>query len=435
MTLIESNWKELFDAAKREDLAELYDVSLNGGLNSSEWDFYATPIFIPPRVAQDLGEKLKILEKLIFDLPERLFEGDWKAFYNSLQLDPPIIEALLKYGQKKVMFPLRWDLIPTENQWKIIELNAGYCLGGIGNFHLNEAYSKLAHKYGFKLHNEAIPNCFQAIINNIKMRLSLTDKEAIAILEVPEVYHKYKFYIDALEKGLNSVSSWQFLSGPTTDLEMKLGSLHFRNQPIQAIVPMFTIEELIQNQQQNFSLIQALTEKRVTNILNFDEFAFSNKLVFSILWNEKNMQNFTELEVATIKDLIPKTFQVNDKNLPLFYEGEWVLKPSDNYGGVGVVCRWEVSQTEWENLLKEISSSKTYVIQERAKSISIPSGIIKNNYETVFGEAKPVVGLITLDGKIVGGLSRTVINVENPGVVNAHRGAASGVITLERESL
>lgn len=436
LTLIESNWKELLEKAKPEDLAKLYDVTLDGGVISSKWDFYATPIFIPFRVTQDLVKNLKILEDLILDLPKRLFKNDWKAFYNSLQLSPPIIEALFKYGQKEVVFPLRWDLIPTQNGWKIIELNAGYCLGGMVNYHLNETYSKLANKYGFKLDNEIIPNCFQSIMNNIKSRMNMTDKMTIAILEVPEVYHEYKFYIDALEKGLNSVSSLKIVSGAITDLKIKLGFLHLNNHPIQAVLPMFTIEELIQNQEQNFSLIQALEEKNVTNILNFDEFAFSNKLIFSLLWNEKNMEKFTELEISIIKDLIPKTFRVNDKNFSLFKEGEWVLKPSDNYGGTGVVCCWELSQIEWEYLLKEISSSsQAYVVQERAQSILISSASIKKNYEPVFGEAKPVIGLITLNGEIIGGLSRALMNTEKPGVVNAHRGAALGAITLEKEFL
>jgi uncharacterized circularly permuted ATP-grasp superfamily protein len=105
------------------------------------------------------------------------------------------------------------------------------------------------------------------------------------------------------------------------------------------------------------------------------------KTSLAVLSDERNAALFSEEERQAIDEHIPWTRRVEERTttaagesvdlLPFVEEHRerLVLKPSDEYGGKGIVLGWEATADEW-NAAMRAALSEPYIVQER---IPLPS--------------------------------------------------------------
>ena len=105
------------------------------------------------------------------------------------------------------------------------------------------------------------------------------------------------------------------------------------------------------------------------------------KTSLAVISDELNAQLFDANDLRAIEAYIPWTRLLSERHTT--YQGQridlvpflsankndFVLKPSDEYGGKGIVLGWDVNQSEWNAALKAYLADPT-IVQKR---ITIPS--------------------------------------------------------------
>jgi uncharacterized circularly permuted ATP-grasp superfamily protein len=100
------------------------------------------------------------------------------------------------------------------------------------------------------------------------------------------------------------------------------------------------------------------------------------KTSLAVLSDERNQRLFDAVERKAIEAYIPWTRRVEERHttfhgakvdlIPFLLESResLVLKPSDDYGGAGIVLGWEVDDRTWEAAVRKAIDSP-YIAQER----------------------------------------------------------------------
>ena len=93
-----------------------------------------------------------------------------------------------------------------------------------------------------------------------------------------------------------------------------------------------------------------------------------------------------------------------------------VIKPSDDYGGHGVILGWETERDDWEQAIK-VALGAPYVVQKRAavQKVSIP--IFTDHVETseMLVDFDPFLFLNKVEGGLVRLSSSSMSNVSAGG--------------------
>jgi len=385
----------------------------DSGFISKDWGFLATPLLLARSQADRLIADLARLEDLIFSLPDRVFGGSMEKMAIDLGVTPELAMCIGSQPLAPTRFPLRWDLIGSHDHWRVLEINTGFCLGGLNTAGMMVAYRDVTG-YEF-LNTDQILGTF----------ISKISSGRIHVVEFDELISSYGFFAKSLAEALARNSNCQVTWGPLSQLEKGLGNLN-------GVIPMMTFQELALHDSQAAKLLLLQPEN---SLLHPAEILFTDKGILAWLYEPWLRKFLTEDEKELIARLVPKTQALNAKNVEQFLgdSGQWVLKPCASYGGEGIVCQWTVM--DWSaQLAYACNSGERWVVQQAVKAEIIEDLVTVMADGTVargFGE--PVLGLITVEKKLAGGFSRVLLNVENPGVTNAHCGAASGWVVIKDE--
>lgn len=417
MDLIESPWSALLNDLSDHQLIPLRQVAVNKGLIAPDWNFLVNPIQFSHIEFNRLVQRLAILENLVFDLPNRLFSGNYSAFYRAVGLNQDQAEFLLSVPEAQVRPPLRWDLMPTPNGWKVLEINAGACLGGFLGAEVFSDYLELGSQLGY-LPKDIFVNSFEPYSRQIAQFAGLGVNEEIFVTETEAYFEKYGFHLQGMVRGLNAVG----LSA------QKIRSDRITNAH-KHILPMFTLEELLSEENSHGHLISLLRRGEIKTLMPFSELAYSSKAVFAMLTHAGNAGCFSREENEVIGELVPSTFILTEGNFSNF-NTDWVLKPFVGYGGQNVECGWHFSKDAFRELLNLRAKQGGFLLQQRVEANAIPCLQIDAFNHIRRGLGRPVMGLITVASVPVGGIGRVILNEDFPGATNAHRGAALGLATI-----
>lgn len=160
------------------------------------------------------------------------------------------------------------------------------------------------------------------------------------------------------------------------DLEYRQGKLYVGDYRIDLVYKRVVTGELLQREGLRHPLVRAVAEGAVCMVNAFRSHLLLKKVLFALLSDPQYTHLYTREQSAVIARHIPWTRRVT----PGFteYQGQrvdlldfaaqqrdrLVLKPSGEYGGVGVVLGWETNLIEWETALRNALNG-IYVIQER----------------------------------------------------------------------
>jgi len=415
--LVESPWVEIL-LSQQDRMTDFRSKAENCGLISPNWNFLASPIAFREEGFDQLVAQLAVLESLIFDLPNRLFKGSQRQFSESLGIDKHIADFLELIDEVPVKPPLRWDLVPSIEGWKILELNAGACLGGFNGYPLYLCYSKLANLSNNKV-SDHFPNAIAFYSRRILRNIVQDEKLKLFVAETKQYYSDYEFFLNSIVDDLNRINLLPVQAIKSCDIEDNRAYL----------LPMFTVEELLDTNNEHQRLVDGLIAGNIKSLIPFSEFVYSNKGVLALLWDQSNWKMFSDSEISVIKSLIPKSYFLESEDHDLLATA-FVVKPSAGYGGSGVYCSWEYDEASLMLLVeKSVAANEIYIVQEKVSGEKLKAITVDTNNNVEIGFGYPVLGLITINSEPVGGLARVILNHDSPGTINAHKGAALGLAT------
>lgn len=136
------------------------------------------------------------------------------------------------------------------------------------------------------------------------------------------------------------------------------------------------LSELVEREGIEHPLLRAVVEGAVCMVNPVQCKILHKKLSLAVLSDERNSQLFSPAERQAIAAYIPWTRRVEERHsrfrereidlVPFIVEQreQLVLKPSDDYGGAGIVLGWEVDASSWERAVTK-ALAEPYVVQQR----------------------------------------------------------------------
>jgi uncharacterized circularly permuted ATP-grasp superfamily protein len=309
-------------------------------------------------------------------LSERLYvDANLRA---KLHLTPDTEAALqieTGYGAADVSARLDGFLGP-QGSFNFVEYNAD-SPGGIGfGDVLADVFLSLPilKEFSKKFGIEAIPvrQLTIDVMISAYQRWGGKEKPTIAIVDWRTASTRNEF---ALMKEQFERSGYAALICDPEDLELRHGKLYASGQVVQFVYKRVVAGELLQKYGMNHPLIDAVKTRAVCMANGLAVSTLFNKMLFAFL-SDPEYQIVDEENRKAIDQHIPWTRVVSDSKtkhsgvtvelLPYITEHRerFVLKPTSEYGGKGVVLGWECTEEDWKNTLR-MALTVPYVVQER----------------------------------------------------------------------
>ena len=155
------------------------------------------------------------------------------------------------------------------------------------------------------------------------------------------------------------------------DGKLWAGELH-----VTLVYKRVLLSELVEREGLDCPLLRAVVEGAVCMVNPVQCKILHKKLSLAVLSDERNAELFSTAEREAIAAYIPWTRRVEERHsrfrgrdidlVPFILEQRenLVLKPSDDYGGAGIVLGWEVDGSTWERAVSQ-ALAEPYVAQER----------------------------------------------------------------------
>jgi glutathionylspermidine synthase len=212
-----------------------------------------------------------------------------------------------------------------------------------------------------------------ALLDAYQQWLGRAEKPTVAILDWHEVptYSEFRLFLQYFEsQGITC----QIVD--PREVEYRQGKLYAGDFAIDLIYKRVLITELIQRGGMDHPVVQAVRNNNVCMVNPFRCKILYKKTSLAVLSDERNQHLFDEPEQRAIDDHIPWTRTVEERHtvhegqpvdlIPyvLKYRERFVLKPSDEYGGKGIVLGWLVDDNQWEQAITA-GLETPHIIQER----------------------------------------------------------------------
>jgi hypothetical protein len=224
----------------------------------------------------------------------------------------------------------------------------------------------------------ARPGVFHALLGAYRQWAGTSEPPRVAILDWREVptYSEFVLFQDYFRgQGLECR-----IVDPR-EAEYRGGRLTADGYPITLIYKRVLINELLDRGGLDQPVVRAVRDGAACMVNPFRCKIAYKKAGFAVLTDERNAGLFSPDEREAVAAHIPWTRRVEERRTR--YGGQdidlipfvlrrrerFVLKPSDDYGGKGVVLGWTVSDGEWERAV-QAALAEPYVVQEQ---INLPS--------------------------------------------------------------
>lgn len=160
------------------------------------------------------------------------------------------------------------------------------------------------------------------------------------------------------------------------EVEYRGGKLWSGDLHVTLIYKRVLLSELVEREGLESPVVRAVRDGAVCMVNPFQCKVLHKKTSLAVLSDERNAGLFTAGELRAIEAYIPWTRRVEERRsqfrrreidlIPFILEHResLVLKPSDDYGGAGIVLGWEVDPSTWEQALRK-ALAMPFVVQER----------------------------------------------------------------------
>jgi hypothetical protein len=424
-----------------------YGAVLNPNVHSGATQPW--PVFINQRMRQEMKEATIKVADLIKSIPQRLFSYDIATISWYYGVPEELVKIQLQGINDKYLANLlgRGDFIFSPSGLKCLEYNISAGLGGWQIAFLESLYletpviSKFLQEYRVKTVNKNLNSILMEHLLDNAVEKFAHDSHcneiniAIAIRE-----YRNNPEQNMVEKHFNQLYNHV----------LQLKNIHLQGEVILCDFHHFNIHDdcIFYEDKRIHGLVEfyqgevppeimEVFEKG--NVLLYDgpiTGLLSNKLNMAILSESEDSDLFTLQEREVIKKYIPwtrkltagkvkfgaKTFDLQD--LVLSNREKMVLKPAEGLGGEDVFIGRYTPQTQWEELIKNATGERIWVVQEYTESFPFLFQAGDNGCS----EHHVIWGLIVFGNRYAGGYLRVLPKGIGKGVVNSFQGAAKSVI-------
>jgi hypothetical protein len=214
-----------------------------------------------------------------------------------------------------------------------------------------------------------------ALMNAYEQWLGRREMPNMIILDWREVptYSEFRLFVDYFHsQGLDCI-----IVDPR-ETEYRNGKLYAGNYPVDLIYKRVLITELVERGGMDHPVIQAVRDNAVCMVNPFRCKILYKKTSLAVLSDERNEALFNARQLGAIEQHIPWTRTVAYRHtihegrpvdlIPyiLRHKERFVLKPSDEYGGKGIVLGWLADDSHWAQAVK-VALESPHVVQERVE--------------------------------------------------------------------
>lgn len=323
----------------------------------------------------------------------RLILGAFDKAYRAAIADPQILDQFQLEGWEKEL--VRHDpgfrsptpvsrldafFITNRDELRFTEYNAEVPAAGAYGDAFAEVFYGLPVMREFMRHYEVInlPTrhlVMHALMDAYEQWRGRREMPNLIILDWQEVptYSEFRLFLDYFHsQGLDCV-----IADPR-EMEYRDGKLYAGKFQVDLIYKRVLITELVENGGLDHPVIQAVRDNAVCMVNPFRCKILYKKTSLAVLSDERNQALFDTEELRAIDDHIPWTRTVEERHtahegkpvdlIPyvLKYKDRFVLKPSDEYGGKGIVLGWLANQQEWDQAIIAGLQSP-HIVQERVE--------------------------------------------------------------------
>jgi len=431
---IDASFKETLEAANqpsaREQMENLNAKLLEANFTMSGKPFptFLKPLFVEKRMKDYIGKTTNTIMNCIEKVSEMYFSNPEIEKY--FEMDPLDRElAQINPGYPRTVINGRLDAFLSEHGLKFIEFNCDSPCGmGWHDKLINLLQDVPLIDTFINKHNAhysaLLPN-FAKMLRRKNEQVGGPKEFTVAVATDWETTVRYDLelvaeYLDT-EPGIHS-----FFWDPR-EAEYDGKTLKMNGEPVH-VVFRDDIRDFTGDLKRSKPVLDAFKDNNICFINPFSSRVGGLKCVLWFMTDEKSQHLFTKDELKTISETIPWTrfmrasnTEYRGKKIDLFSfvrenKDLLVLKPNAGYGGFGVTIGPTVEQSEWDQVLEQIASGESWVVQEIAH---IPRGDFPQFTPDLDWKGKNInINFFAFDGEFGGG----IVRVSDSKIINVHQG-------------
>lgn len=373
---------------------------------------------------QMFGRMTQNLVELVFRVFEHRHLASNVNFGRCLGKPAALIELLasLSPGQISPSILARADIVRTSEGFKIIELNLGSQIGGM-------YYASLPRLAGYTQAHDALRGWSNHLLAGLEEPQAMVFTDSVAGAAWMSPYCQQLSRELALRTGVDT---------PLVDCEAfsyRGGRLYAAGREVKSIYSWLSDIELYQGQARMQPLIEALQEGAAHLVMSPLAPVFADKGVFAELWKMHQDSSLTEKQSAFLQACVPFTQRLEhvDTDWLRSEREQWVIKPTDGYGGHGVAVGGELTALAWSELIDERlqkTDGSRYVVQKIALPVGQPVGVCRWDGSTGCDISHVFWGAFVQGDTYLGAYARSKPCTASL-VINQGNGAAVGPVTSE----
>lgn len=405
-------------------------------------DFPAV-VFPPPlfdvkylESAGDVG--LRLLD-LLLSLPDRIFGGDVAKMLAFQGVQPEEAAFLEAFYTPRFLSTIakfsRPDLLICNDGVKAVEMNILPAIGGpglcdrIANEFRATPYFRYLESQGLRLHAENVMAFWHRALRSV-IRRKPNNKPLVffeALVTPSELANPYPFHEDFLEPIRQF--GFQVETGLIQNLQVRPEGVFHGDIQVDVIYTMFAYHEINEI---------GLPKRIFLDLAKADEallvdfiapplgVVFDNKANFELLTAPEYAHLYSLQEREFICRYVPRTWRMTTalRDEAINNQGNYVLKPTAEFGGKSVYIGASSSSEEWHNCIDlACTTGQQFILQECIEDLWV--------YRTNDGDTEQqwsiCIGPLLLGQCYSGTLIRQAINTDGTPVINLGRGAELGI--------
>lgn len=367
----------------KKDLKNIYD-NFSNSLNVKAYPCtkgkYQIPISLEPflikeDVYKDLQQKITIFLGAVKKVVNEYYVN--QTLQKIISIDTKELNLIKSSSVQDLVGVIRLDMFYGDKP-KIIEINSDFPDGFFMHDITYHEINNLIQKYT----KTVLPQKHSTLFANLLLEQGISKDQSVFI-----AYEQNRQFIDEFILSQNSIklNGWKnTFAGLFADIKHINNNFYYKDTIIKVIRRGAELSK-VRDIDSFISLFQGSVQPNVQLINNFKMRLFGHKTILAILCQEQFQYLFTPQEQLIIKELLPETLDLNQKNIniALKYKNKWVLKPADLTEGEQIIFGNSKNNSEWASFIKNTvnKDTKKWILQEK---IAIPS-VVFNLYDKDHG--------------------------------------------------
>ncbi|GGX91951.1 hypothetical protein [Streptomyces hiroshimensis] len=330
------------------------------------------PFFVPEAEIRAVADDLSAFFELLFDIPQRLYDGDLGRYCAALGIDAARAAVMRRLGDRPALYG-RADLSHDGESFKLFELNVGSSLGGTDRAELARvlldvpAFRAFADEHG--LGHVHTGERLAATLREVSRDLTGGAEPVVAYVEanggLSGSTHLARSFAEMMHRcGIDLVV------GEVGQLEERAGRIHLHGRRVDVILRYFTPNEIVDDPDGPRDLepvLRAHEEGRVVLWTTPQSALFGNKGAMALMSDPRLREGLSDAEAQLIDRILPWTRLLTPELTDhcRAHRDELILKPRADYGGAGIVAGWDSTDREWKDAL-DASAGAGFIVQRRA---------------------------------------------------------------------